>query len=1120
MPASILSPCLLAALSLLAFCASVLADITTATSLSSQLPSIGYPGIAYSWVFSPDTFTSDKQGASISYDVQGLPSWAHFDEAARQFTGQPGDQDLGQSRVTVTASESGGGKTQDSFQLMVIDGQPPQLNKPLVQQLPKASSLGAANILADGRQHVPLGWSFSIGFAGDTFTSSDGNEVYLAASLPGGKPLPSWLHFNADAWNFWGVAPTQPGPEGAQFDVIVTGSDRAGYGGPTTSFTLLVSAHALTLPRPLKSANVSVGDSFRYVVPTTALQLDGRQSPPSNTITVSANVAEYPWLAFDAPTMALSGVPPWNATNNDTTAIQVPITFTDTYQNNVPANLTVNVYASVFTGETLPNFIVEPGVSFNTSLAQYIRPQQGKQANVTATFDPTAASQWLSLDQNSLLLAGRPPMEPELDRVKVQLRATTQPYNLTSHTSFLLALQGDKTDQPSNDRNHGGLSNKGKVALAASLGTAGGLVLLILLMICCRRCCAVEDHDQMGRMRHESPQDDDKTLASGKSPMIGYPGESPASSKWRRIKEKEHASPYLTAGGNKSSVAWDGAPVDFAQLENVTFGEHGSPHMGDALHAYRQAEAVAMAGEAHREKPRRSGFMKAFDRGRKQPKSNSNLVRDATVNNATQSGLPVGLGIGDNRGGGTEFTRDGSYMHHSRSTRTVASWEREDGGIWYPTEDRSGSRSPSANGSVHSQGYDSASTLTRTPPSIPQRRGSHRTSPMRHRNAHINESPAFNTTAIFQTTSASGDGGSSLSQGSSNRDRFVEGDSPVEPEPEQDADMEDPAAQIVTTAHRVNVRQIPGNSPRAVDMSSIPTRSVAAHQPTIAESQRNVSSHVEAGNLSDAFEDAEVQPEYNEPPQVPRPRGARDSGMSYQVNHNAPGAVESGIFYPEPDGNLRMVHGSATSLRPEETMRAIERSATPQPPTPLFPSAFAAKSRPGTGSSAGRNAERIQHERGAPGSLLRISAMPNNPPPMQNGPPGSPGKRSGRRVTYMPQLDVPSDPSLHGTWPDWLDWLKWDPRMYELSGTVPANFQSPCDIPIVVVARSPAPPSPALPGSPGKRPNVHSKTASTDSTTTAVEDEVVTRIVLRIDPKLAAGQETDLHRAGARLVRY
>ena len=1016
----------------------VRADVQVNNSLASQLPGLGHVGQAFAWSFSDSTFANTAAPGplttGVDYEIDGLPAWCHFDGDRREFTGTPQQADEGRTWVTVNAKMDGE-MDSDGFMMTVLQAPAPVLAKPLPQQLNVASSLGPENILPNGAQHIPLGWSFSIGFDGDTFTIPDGSQVYLAAHMGSGASLPGWLHFSASTNTFFGVAPTSPGPEGDSFDVVLTGSNLPGYSGPTSSFTIVVSQHALTLGGPLRLVNATVGDSFRYSIPTTGLRLDGSASPPKNVITVDADTSHFPWLSYDASNRSISGIPPSEVVPaNSTTPVllQVPLTFKDTYNNTVPANLSLNVYPPLFTSTILPNIYVDPGTPFNQSLASSIRaPVNTSGMTVTLEYNPAEAASWLLFDNTTYLLYGRPPMDPDQDRVKIYLSASTNSssgVSQTGHSTLNVAVTGDKDpsagNNEANNGNSGGLSQQSKVALGASLGTAGGLVLLVALMICCRRCIAVEEHDSAGHVKDYG--DDDATLASGgRSPKVGY------KASWQNDNGKGMNSPSTLA------------PSPNADHTAIKFGDAGSAYE-DAVRHFQDAEAMQRPRGAEKEtKPQRHQFFKSILKGQKQQPT-INISHPSMHDDSLSSGLGLALdGVESDQPYGNAHSRS----HHSMGSRK-ASWETD---IFHENTANTAVQSPT-------QSMTPRSTASRDETPV-RRAGPARRlleSAIRQRGGHNKDRPAFTATQRFENTSQAHDD--------------------LE-EPEDEGDLADAQVKIV---------------------SQVSLRTVPRHHPALTANTRSTSHKVPLDEGGDsAFEDADYEPrEARAALETPGQAGKRISALSYTTDHNGPGAVDGGIiFMPGPPSpNPASILGAASinsETRPEETMRAIGGS----PSTPRTEQR--ANSRPS--SRASGSEEPAQPGLGHPGEMLRVKLKLRHPLPLQGGAPGSPGKRSGRKTIHMPLLDDPASGD-HLTLPDWLTWLTWDPRLCELSGTVPDNLTTACQIPLVLMART----TTAGSASPVKGSlSSHSRHNSADSGRTALglEEEIVARILLELRPR-------------------
>ncbi|KAN0060948.1 polarity establishment/cellular polarization [Thecaphora frezii] len=1098
------------ALAAVLFAPATLADVTVRNPIAAQLPRVARPGQSYAWSFGDGTFSSDNVGHPISYEAQGLPRWATFDSLSRTLSGSPTDADTGSVSLTIVASEEGGKSARDTFTLLTRSGNGVSLCKPLPQQLPHASSLGAGNILPAGEQHIPLGWSFSIGFDGDTFTSP-GRPIHTKALLADGSPLPGWLHFD-QTMTLWGVAPTSPGSEGSSFEIVVLASTVDGFSEASSSVVLVVSSGALTLSKPIAQINATAGFAFSHTLEAFQVLLDGRAPPSSAKFDIALDTAKFPWISYDAASRKVSGTPPADAAADETVAtLQVPLRISDSQQNALQINLTINVQPTVFTASALPDVAVQAGRHFEVELAQYVQSRTVDLTTVNVTFDPASAARWIHADAKSLKLTGEAPAGAKEQKVKVTLSATNPnvgPHGASRADFVLTASEHPQAvPQKPNGFKHKAsdgkvLSAQAKVALAASLGSVGGIFLLVLLMICCRRCCAAEEHDIHGRrMDFAASLDDDQTLTGGKSPMVvfGAAMDSPLMQKWRKAKNKVHASPYLTAGHSPYSEKHVkiSAPLS-TKSSNASLSDSNSQVSITIQSEVRQARV--RPAEVRSEQPTKSkllGFLKS--------KSGRSLAREATINNASRSVHigSIGLGLEGMAGSDDPYGYSQRSIGRSRS-HARSSWESD---LWLQDDSRATSRTSQHAGAVASGSVSvsilSGDSRSESPNEVPVRRGA--LVPMRHRNAHINDSPAFNLHHSFDTRSAEPDGSFEASR---SQHRFAELTTSITME----EDLEGGVDAVVTRARKVQVQ---------------PTGTICTpQQVTIQPGQRNAPHRVvQLEDSNAAFEDAEDEPAYVE--DMVRRRQERESVVPDKRTSYMPGLVGADI------SAIRFANDAQerSSVRPEETLRAVRPSSVPMLPTPLLPvdegtdtiletpfhaasGATRARLRSTSSNAAARCPPKEQHVQTMPGELIRIKALSGSQaPPMVGGAPDSPGKRSGQRYNYVPVLQDEKYMEYWNTRPEFIEWLTWDSRMQELSGTVPPKFgPTPLSLRIAILARpvasqQQAPPSPHV-GSTTKR---HSRASSFESTTTVMENEVVAVVVVHI-------QKAVFERTGAKSI--
>ncbi|PWN86590.1 hypothetical protein FA10DRAFT_54331 [Acaromyces ingoldii] len=1089
---------------------SSLATVSKGLSLRSQLPDIAHVGVPYTWTFSPDTFHSTGQ-AVVNLSADGLPDWATFDASQRTFSGNPTADNDGGDRITVRATQDGQRGASDAFTLLVIDAPVPTVNKPLTSQLPQASSLGGSHMLPGDKLFIPLGWSFSVGFQGDTFTLPDGSNVYLSASLAGGQPLPDWLIWSSDSYTMYGVAPDQVGPEGSEFDFVLTGSNRAGFGGPTTALTIVVATNqtqaqsqTLTLAQPLQSVNASVGEPVSYTIPTTGLNVSGQQAPQdgSDAITVSANVSDVAWLRFDGNSHTLEGTPPYDQYKdaNSTQAIVVPLVFSgQNGSQSLPANITVNVAPFPFVAQQLPNIFVDPGKAINQSLAAYVRPdiQQsssslrilavagGAAPALSVSFDPASASSSLQFDPKTLLLTGSLPKDVE--RVKVNLQSTSS-QGQSSAASFYLAQKGDNppTTKSSNASDagdgNGGMSPRARIALTASLSAFGGLCALVLLLMCCRRHVAKEDHDTQGN-------------------ILPYAGERTVGGRRSGGGGDDDDERTLT---DRGSARWKRAIVVSAKKKDVeatpTTLADASPYM---MHDEKLSEGHQPAAQEVADQPTQNRLVAGLFGGgnKKQGAAAARAAGAAGAGAAVGAAATAGLGLGLDPSD-DPYAQSAGRVRHSRSRQSVrSSWEQS---LFYDdaedeqqqqqqqrdernsvassqsfksTRNGTGAGGGGGGGFLTVTGHDQGQAEVEEVPRRRPRGGQPSILQFRHRNTHINESPAFHAPGVF--TPATDTNGSHAGHG-------------AEDDADASEDFHDSRTGLSNAGHEdaqileARVMQVRRHSPMQM------------HANDASNLTRTTSRTADPMNVNGAFDDADDEIVGTSAQQA---NNNRSSTMSNQSQLRA---MQPHVIYPQESPNPSFMDGASVSgFDPRDSMKPVGR-----PKTPPAPAAAAA----GASSSSGRRQQ--QHQRGkpsaggsssssassrhlpcpdheaVPGQHLRFHIYPAQPPPMA-GPPGSPGKRSGEVVRYGLVVDDPQLPHLSLQWPDMMaDWLTFDPSTFEASGWVPHDFANMGHIVIALVSSRARRTSTTAAGGSSSQAG-HARRTSTDSNATVVnEDEV------------------------------
>lgn len=483
----------------------ILAEVTVNVDLADQLPPLAHVKQHYDWQFLTDTFKSSS-GGDLSYTIHGLPEWASFDGEQRRITGDPTKSMHGDEshEVRVTAKD-GSDEASSSFQLTTISAPAPSLKKSLKDQLPKAASMGMGNMLPNNVLHMPLGWSFSVGFDGDTFVLPEDDRVYYSTYLEGARPLPDWLVFNEEEMTYSGIAPTDAGPNGTMFDIVLIASNRRNAGGPTSTFQMFLGGGIITLNNTaaaLPAVNVTEGDKLQYHIPPELFLLDGF-SLKHKQFSIALGDGAPSWLSFDSDSHNLTGTAPFDAKNKAIQNSTFPLLVTYPNARSASMNLTLSVYPSPFTQVELPNVTVQSGKDFKISMDSYLRDDNvplnvsfgtSLQRRSLRFMNPPshyrvlrrAMPDWVHYDASSHSLVGTAPSNPQ--QISVNLTAPNPVSQaLTSNFSrtFELIVKNSTKTNTTQSSDTGGLTGGEKGAIAGSILGAAVLALLASLLFCC-----------------------------------------------------------------------------------------------------------------------------------------------------------------------------------------------------------------------------------------------------------------------------------------------------------------------------------------------------------------------------------------------------------------------------------------------------------------------------------------------------------------------------------------------------------------------------------------------------------------------------------------------------------
>ncbi|WP_226051981.1 putative Ig domain-containing protein [Dickeya chrysanthemi] len=399
-------------------------SVSTQSATKDTAFSFTVPGGAFVDVDTGDTLTL----SATQSDGSALPGWLSFNPSTRTFSGTPGNGDVGNLTIRVTATDGSNASVSTTFGLTVNNS-----NLPPVVSVPVADQAIAQN----------GGFSFTV--PAGTFTDPDtGDTLTLSATQSDGSALPGWLSFNPATRTFSGT----PGSNDVgNLTIRVTATDGSNASVSTTFGLNVTNVNdAPVVSGSLSAQTVAQNGGFSFTVPA------GTFTDPDtgDTLTLSATQSDGSalpgWLSFNPATRTFSGTPG----SNDVGNLTIRVTATDGSNASVSTTFGLNVTnvndAPVVSGSLAAQTVAQNGnFSLTVPGGIFTDPDTGDTLTLSATqSDGSALPGWLSFNPSTRTFSGTPG-NGDVGNLTIRVTATDGG-NASVSTTFGLVVAAGTVD--------------------------------------------------------------------------------------------------------------------------------------------------------------------------------------------------------------------------------------------------------------------------------------------------------------------------------------------------------------------------------------------------------------------------------------------------------------------------------------------------------------------------------------------------------------------------------------------------------------------------------------------------------------------------------------------------
>jgi Ca2+-binding RTX toxin-like protein len=342
-----------------------------------------------------NTFSDVDAGDSLTYSAKlangsALPNWLQFNAATRTFSGTPGNENVGNLSIKVTATDKAGASANTNFDLAIANA----------NDAPVASPIDNQNATEDA--------PFSFEVPADAFSDVDaGDSLTYTAQLSTGEDLPDWLSFDSTTRTFSGT-PTNSSVGNLSIKVIATDIDGA-TADSTFDLAIANTNDAPTVDNLISLQNATEELAFEFELPTdTFSDLDVGDSL-TYSATLIGGEALPAWLSFDPETMTFSGTPG----NDDVGNIGINVVATDESGATANTDFAIAIAnvndAPVASPIDNQNATEDEPFSFKVPGNTFSDVDAGDSLTYTAQLsDGQKLPSWLSFDADTMTFRGTP----------------------------------------------------------------------------------------------------------------------------------------------------------------------------------------------------------------------------------------------------------------------------------------------------------------------------------------------------------------------------------------------------------------------------------------------------------------------------------------------------------------------------------------------------------------------------------------------------------------------------------------------------------------------------------------------------------------------------------------